>query len=55
MVDWKLQELHIPNTETKNGEALPLNSAAIAALKAVFEAGDRKGRVFKSKKTGDPL
>jgi len=57
MVDWKSRELHIPNTETKNGEPLhaPLNDAAIAALKVVFEAGNGKGRVFKSKKTGDPL
>ena len=46
MVDWKLRELHIPNTETKDDQALhvPLNSA-IAALKAVFEAGEPKGRV----------
>src|SRR5229473_8412163 len=57
MVDWKSRELHIPNTETKNGEPLhvPLNDAAIVALKVVFEAGNAKGRVFKSKKTGDPL
>ena len=34
---------------------MPLNETAIAALKVVFEAGDRKGSVFKSKKTGDPL
>jgi len=57
MVDWKSRELHIPNTETKNGKPLhvPLNDAAIAALKVAFEAGGGKGRVFKSKKTGDPL
>ena len=29
--------------------------AAVAALKVAFEAGGGKGRVFKSKKTGDPL
>ena len=47
-LDWKLRKRHIPNAETKNGEALrvPLNSA-IAALKALVEAGDRKGRVFR--------
>ena len=57
MVDWKSRELHIPSIEIKNGEALhvPLNTAAIAALKVVLEGGDRRGRVFKSKKTGDPL
>jgi len=38
MVDWKSRELHIPNKEIKNGEALhvPLNVAAVAALKVVF-------------------
>jgi integrase len=57
MIDWMSRELHIPNTETKNGEPLhvPLNDAAIAALNAAFEAGGGKGRVFKSKRTGDPL
>lgn len=57
MVDWKCRELHIPNTEIKNGEPLhvPLNPPAMAALKLVFEAGGGKGRVFKSRKTGDPL
>jgi len=57
MVDWKSRELHIPNTETKNGEPLhvPLNDTAIAAFKVVFEGGGGKGRVFKSRKTGDPL
>ena len=41
MVDWKSRELHIPNTETKNGEPLhvPLNDTAIAAFKVVFEGG----------------
>jgi integrase len=57
MVDWKSRELHIPNTETKNGKPLHvlLNDAAIAVLKVAFEAGGGKGRVFKSKKAGDPL
>jgi len=57
MVDWKSRELHIPNTETKNGEPLhvPLNDTAIAAFKVVFEGGNGKGRVFKSRKTGNPL
>jgi len=57
MVDWKSRELHIPNTDVKNGEALhvPLNAAVIAALKVAFGARDGIGRVFKQKKTGDPL
>jgi integrase len=51
MVDWKSRELHIPNTETKNGEPLhvPLNDTAIAAFKMVFEGGDGKGRVCLAK------
>ena len=57
MVDWKSQELHIPKTDVKDGEALhvPLNAAAIAALKVAFGARDGIGRVFNPKKTGDPL
>jgi len=32
MVDWKSRELHIPNTETKNGEPLhvPLNDVRLS-------------------------
>ena len=55
MVDWKSRELHIPRTKNEEPLQLPLNDAAMGALKVVFEAGDGKGRVFKSKKTGDPL
>ena len=55
MVDWKSRELHIPRTKNEEPLHLPLNDAAMGALKVVFEAGDGKGRVFKSKKTGDPL
>src|SRR5262249_17670946 len=55
MVDWKSRELHIPRTKNEEPLHLPLNDAAMGALKVVFEAGDGKGRVFKSRKTGDPL
>jgi integrase len=55
MVDWKSRELHIPRTKNEEPLHLPLNDASMGALKVVFEAGDGKGRVFKSKKTGDPL
>src|SRR5215510_9190195 len=55
MVDWKSRELHIPRTKNEEPLRLPLNEAAMGALKVVFEAGDGKGRVFKSKKAGDPL
>ncbi len=55
MVDWKSRMLNI--SRTKNDEALhvPLNDAALAALKTVFERGDGRGRVFRSSKTGEPL
>ena len=55
MVDWKSRMLNI--SRTKNDEALhvPLNDAALAALKTVFERGGGRGRVFRSSKTGEPL
>jgi len=34
---------------------VPLNDAAISALKTVIREWGRKGRVFNSAKTGDPL
>jgi integrase len=44
-------------SRTKNDEAMhvPLNDAAVAALKAVFELGDGRGPVFRSSKTGEAL
>ncbi len=47
--------LNIP--PSKNGQPLhiPLNAAALAALKLVYQRGDGTGRVFQSAKTGNPL
>ena len=44
-------------SRTKNDEAVhvPLNDAALGALKIVFERGNGWGRVFQSTKTGEPL
>lgn len=55
MVDWNGRMLNIPTS--KNGEALhiPLNNAALAALRAVYQRGEKAGRVFQSEKTGKPL
>lgn len=55
MVDWKSRMLNI--SRTKNGEAVhvPLNEAALAALKTVFERGSGRRRVFLSSKTGEAL
>jgi integrase len=55
MVDWKSRELHIPRTKNEEPLHVPLNDAAISALKTVLKGGDGKGRVFTSVKTGDPL
>lgn len=55
MVDWTGRMLNIPIS--KNGEALhmPLNNAALAALRTVYQRGEKTGRVFQSEKTGKPL
>ncbi len=55
MVDWNGRMLNIPTS--KNGEALhiPLNNAAMAALKTVYQRGEKNGRIFRSEKTGEPL
>jgi integrase len=55
MVDWKSRELHIPRTKNEEPLHVPLNEAAVGALKAAIECSDGTGRVFKSSKTGEPL
>ena len=55
MVDWKARTLNIPRTKNEEPLHVPLNNAALAALKVVFERGDGMGRVFQSIKTGEPL
>ncbi len=54
MVDWAGRMLNLPTS--KNGEPLhiPLNAAALAALRIVYQRG-ATGRVFQSSKTGNPL
>jgi integrase len=55
MVDWNGRMLNIPTS--KNGETLhiPLNNAAMSALKTVYKRGEKTGRIFRSEKTGAPL
>ena len=57
MVDLNSRMLNIPTS--KNGEALhiPLNNAAMAAVKSVLPEKDEQktGRIFRSEKTGEPL
>jgi integrase len=43
MVDWKSRELHIPRTKNEEPLHVPLNDAAISALKTVFKKGGWKG------------
>ena len=55
MVDWKSRMSNISRTKNDEAVHVPLNDAAVAALKAVFDRGDGRGRVFRSGKTGEPL
>jgi len=55
MVDWKCRMLNIPRTKNEEPVHVPLNDAAVAALRVVYARGDRRGRVFQSAKTGEPL
>ncbi len=45
MVDWTSRELHIPRIKNEEPLHVPLNEAAIAALKVVFAGGEGTGRV----------
>jgi integrase len=55
MVDWDGRMLNIPRTKNEEPIHVPLNAAAIAALRIVHDRGDGRGRVFQSAKTGGPL
>ncbi len=55
MVDFKSRMLNIPRTKNEEPLHVPLNDVAIAALKLVHGRGRRRGRVFQSAKTGEPL
>jgi integrase len=55
MVDFKGRMLNIPRTKNEEPIHVPLNDAAIVALRVVHDRGDGRGRVFHSAKTGEPL
>jgi len=55
MVDFRGRMLNIPRTKNEEPIHVPLNDAAIAALRVVHDRGDGRGRVFQSAKTGEPL
>jgi integrase len=47
--------LNIPRTKNEEPIHVPLNDAALTALRVVHDLGDGRGRVFQSTKTGEPL
>jgi site-specific recombinase XerD len=56
MVDFKGRMLNSPRTKNEEEPIhVPLNDVAIAALKLVYGQGGRRGRVFQSAKTAEPL
>jgi integrase len=55
MIDWKSRMLNIPRTKNEEPVPVPLNDAAIAALRVVRARGEGRGRVFRSARTGEPL
>jgi integrase len=55
MVDCKSRMLNISRTKNDEAVHVPLNDAALAALKTVFERRSGRGRVFRSSKTGEAL
>ncbi len=55
MVDWNGRMLNVPRTKNEEPIHVPLNDAAIAALRVVHDRGDGRGRVFQSARTGEPL
>ena len=55
MVDWKSRMLNIPRTKNEEPNHVPLNDAALAALRVVHDQGEARGRVFQSARTGAPL
>ena len=55
MVDWQARLLHIPRTKNEEPLYVPLNDAALAAMKIAYARGNDSGRVFRSERTGEPL
>jgi integrase len=55
MVDFRGRMFNVPRTKNEEPIHVPLNDAAVAALRVVHSRGEGKGRVFQSAKTGEPL
>ena len=46
MEDWKRRMLNTPRTKNEEPIDVPLNDAAVSALRVVHDRGDGRGRVF---------
>ena len=55
MVDFRSRMLNVPRTKNEEPINVPLNDAAVAALRVAHSRGEGRGRVFQSAKTGAPL
>ena len=55
VVDWEMRMLHIPRTKNEEALHVPLNEAALAALRVLLSRGDGTECVFRSEATGEPL
>lgn len=55
MVDWKERMVHVPRTKNEQPLHVPLNEAALAALRIAQSRNGTNGRVFVSERTGEPL
>jgi integrase len=55
MVDWNERMLNIPRTKNEEPLHVPLNEAALAALRIICARSAEVGRVFRSERTGEPL
>src|SRR5208282_6799712 len=47
--------LKIPRTKNEEPIQVPLNEAAVAALRVEHDRGERRGRVFQPARKGEPL
>ena len=52
MVDFRSRMLNVPRTKNEEPINVPLNDAAVAALRVAHSRGEGRGRVFQSAKTG---
>ena len=54
MLNWNGRMLNIPTSKNEEVLHIPLNNTALAALRTVYQRGEKTGPVFQSEKTGKP-